>query len=556
MKWRLFAVAATAILPTLISLGYNEFSVRQTYVADVYTEALRSSRQSQFEIEQIIDEVAALLTATSTSMNVANHTASCPDVLKRLVAGTHATASVTMVGLDGRSLCTSAATPDVADYANSSAFKLAVATGSRAVGELHMDGSTRQYELPIAVPVHETDGQMVGVLVGEMLIPWLGERIRQRGVARGAALTIADRNGYIIARNPYPDRFVGTKIPDKFMYLVHADHAGTLAVMSQDGTPRIMGYQPPAAGTLGLYVSAGVSEEEAFSLVNRITASGVTAIIAGLGFGLLAAWFIGSRFIYRPIQRIVATVTAWRAGAIDARTGLTTRDGDIGAIGHALDEFIAELARARAASQRADAHRNLLMHELGHRVKNTLTISISIANQMFRNSPDERQQFSQRLAALAGAYDLLLADDWTSADMGAIIDKTLAPHLQSPEQIDADGPAIKLPSQIVLALSLVLHELATNAVKYGALSVPAGRLLLRWQRQPETPDRVELTWVEQGGPPVTPPTRQGFGSKLVTRAFQSQMHSKIAFDYARDGLKCRIEFQIPAEADDVVDFLV
>jgi two-component sensor histidine kinase len=196
------------------------------------------------------------------------------------------------------------------------------------------------------------------------------------------------------------------------------------------------------------------------------------------------------------------------------------------------------------------------MHELGHRVKNTLTISISIANQMFRNSPDERQQFSQRLAALAGAYDLLLADDWTSADMGAIIDKTLAPHLQSPEQIDADGPAIKLPSQIVLALSLVLHELATNAVKYGALSVPAGRLLLRWQRQPETPDRVELTWVEQGGPPVTPPTRQGFGSKLVTRAFQSQMHSKIAFDYARDGLKCRIEFQIPAEADDVVDFLV
>jgi nitrogen fixation/metabolism regulation signal transduction histidine kinase len=167
-----------------------------------------------------------------------------------------------------------------------------------------------------------------------------------------------------------------------------------------------------------------------------------------LVLGLAAAWLIGNRFIYKPIQRIVATVSEWRAGAIDVRTGLTTRDGDLGAIGHALDEFIAELALARAASQRAAAHRDLLMHELGHRVKNTLSISVSIANQMFRHSPDERNAFSQRLTALAGAYDLLLADDWTSADMGSVIDKTLTPHVHSANQIEATGSALKLPSQL------------------------------------------------------------------------------------------------------------
>jgi two-component sensor histidine kinase len=195
------------------------------------------------------------------------------------------------------------------------------------------------------------------------------------------------------------------------------------------------------------------------------------------------------------------------------------------------------------------------MHELGHRVKNTLSISISIANQMFRNSPDERHAFSQRLTALAGAYDLLLADDWTSADICDVVEKTLAPHITSPDQLDVSGPALKLPSQLVLALSLVLHELATNAVKYGALSTATGLLTVGWEPVPEDPNMVVMTWVELGGPPVTPPTRQGFGSKLLVRAFQSQFRSRIDFDYAVEGLKCRIEFHVPAATDEVADFL-
>ena len=556
MKWRLFAVAATAILPTLVSLGYNEFSVRQTYIANVHSEALRNSREIQFEIEQIIDGVAAVLYATSTLKVVANHEEpGCADVLKRFIADNDAIDSISMIGLDGRVLCDGESEADIGNYADKSYFKLALATKSRAVGELLKNPSTGKFELPIAVPVRDLSGQTIGVLAGDMPMAWLGDRIRQRGIAKGSALTIADREGYILARDPFPERFVGTRIPDWFMNIVRSDKAGTASIVSQDGTPRILGYQPPASGTLGLYVSAGISEEEAFSLVDRLTMSGILAIVSGLLLGLFAAWVIGGRFVYRPIQQIVETITAWRSGAIEARTRLTTRDGDIGAIGHALDDFLDEVARHRIKSERAEAHRDLLMHELGHRVKNTLSISISIANQMFRNSPDEQQAFSQRLTALAGAYDLLLADDWTSADIAAVVDKTLGPHVHSRRQIEADGPPQRLPSQLVLALSLVLHELATNAVKYGALSVETGRLIITWAPKPQAPEVIAMTWQEAGGPPVEPPTRRGFGSKLLVRAFQSQFHSRIDFDYAIDGLKCRIEFQIPTSPDEMADFL-
>jgi two-component sensor histidine kinase len=156
--------------------------------------------------------------------------------------------------------------------------------------------------------------------------------------------------------------------------------------------------------------------------------------------------------------------------------------------------------------------------------------------------------------ALAGAYDLLLADSWTAAELSAVIEKTLAPHIGTPDQLDMKGPACRLPSQLVLALSLVLHELATNAVKYGSLSVATGRIMIRWAPKSDGSDVIALSWIEVDGPPVAPPTRQGFGTKLLVRAFQSQFHSRIDLDYAVSGLECLIEFQVPAQLEDVAEF--
>lgn len=566
MRWRLFAVAATAILPPLVSLGYNEFSIRQTYVAAVYDAALRNAKQAKFEVDQIVGEVGAVLFVTSTMRVVtAPHGDACSTTFAEILNGTAALESMTLIGLDGHVLCTSRPTDGTRTFEAASWYKRTIASNTRAVGELERTAETGDFVLPVAVPVHGAGGQITAVLMAEMKMRWLDERIRERGIARDAALSVADRNGTIIARLPEPQNFIGKRFPDDLMKYVKAAKPGTAIIDSIDGSRRVLGYVPPTDHAIGLYVGVGLSAATAFAVVNNMTTSTVVAIVAGLGLGLLCAWLIGARWVVQPVRRIMTTIDAWRHGDMAARTGLAALpDGDIGAIGSALDDFMREIEEARRLTEKSAQYRELLMRELGHRVKNTLAIAVSMANQMFRHSPEDRDAFTQRLMALAGAYDLLLTENWSSATLMAVVEKTLDPHLTTPEQLQTSGPVVDLPAALVLSLSLVLHELATNAVKYGALSKDHGRLSITWTATPraataDTPADgtidVELDWIERDGPPVKPPERQGFGSKLLARAFQTEFRSNVTLDYAEDGVRARISFTIPPKGHRADDLL-
>lgn len=566
MKWRLFAVAVTAILPPLISLGYNEFSIRQTYVAAVYDAALRNAKQAKFEVDQIVGEVGAVLFVTSTMRVVtAPRGDMCAATFAEILTGTAALESMTLIGLDGRVLCTSRPGDIARTFEAASWYKRTIETNARAVGELERTVENGDFVLPVAVPVHGAGGQTIAVLMAEMKMRWLDERIRERGIARDAALSVADRNGTIIARLPDPQNFLGKRFPDDLMKYVKAAKPGTAIIDSIDGSRRVLGYVPPTDDAIGLYVGVGLSATTAFAVVNNMTTSTVVAIVSGLALGLLCAWLIGSHWVVRPVRRIMTTIDAWRHGDMAARTGLAALpDGDIGEIGAALDDFMREIEEARRLTERSAQYRELLMRELGHRVKNTLAIAVSMANQMFRHSPEERDAFTQRLMALAGAYDLLLTENWSSATLMAVVAKTVEPHLTTPEQLQTSGPVIDLPAALVLSLSLVLHELATNAVKYGSLSKDNGRLSITWSATPrpatsETPADgtldVQLNWIERDGPPVIPPERQGFGSKLLARAFQTEFRSNVTLDYAEDGVRAQICFTIPPKGHRADDLL-
>lgn len=566
MKWRLLAVAVTAILPPLISLGYNEFSIRQTYVAAVYDAALRNAKQAKFEVDQIVGEVGAVLVVTSTMRAVTGPRVDvCATTFAEILTGTPALESMTLVGLDGRVLCTTRPGDMTRTFEATSYFKRTLASNTRAVGELERTAATGDFVLPIAVPVQSGGGETTGVLMAEMKMRWLDERIRERGIARNAFLTIADRTGAIVVRLPDPQNFIGKRFPDDLMKYVKAAKPGTAIIDSIDGSRRIIGYVPPADDPIGLYIGVGIPATTAFAVVNNMTTSTVIAIAAGLALGLVCAWLIGLRSVVRPVRRILTTIDAWRHGNMAARTGLSALpDGDIGAIGSALDDFMREIEDSRRLTERSAQYRDLLMRELGHRVKNTLAITVSMANQMFRHSPEERDAFTQRIMALAGAYDLLLTENWSSAALMAVVEKTLEPHLTAPEQLQTSGPVVELPAALVLSLSLVLHELATNAVKYGALSSDCGRLSITWSATPhpatsETPADgtldIDLNWVERDGPPVKPPEQQGFGSKLLARAFQTEFRSNVALDYAEDGVRARISFAIPPKGQRVDDLL-
>jgi PAS domain S-box-containing protein len=170
----------------------------------------------------------------------------------------------------------------------------------------------------------------------------------------------------------------------------------------------------------------------------------------------------------------------------------------------------------------AEAQQRLLMQELSHRVKNSLAMVQAIASNTLRNATSlesAREAFSQRLAALARAHDLLVGGNWANAALSELVESIVGIQGQ-PERFLREGPEVMLGSKAALALTLILHELATNAVKYGSLSNAGGRVRLTWRLDEiDGEPQFRLRWQEEGGPEVAPPTRRGFGSRLIERTF-------------------------------------
>ena len=191
--------------------------------------------------------------------------------------------------------------------------------------------------------------------------------------------------------------------------------------------------------------------------------------------------------------------------------------------------------------KRGETHRDLLLQELDHRVKNTLASVQSMAVQTLHGSADPRAfyaTFEARLLALARAHTLLAQEGWQGAGLRVLIETTFAPYDdEARRRCSLSGEDIQLPSQTALALARGLHELATNAAKYGALSVPTGRVAVSWRMEG---DHLHLTWVESGGPPVKPPERRGFGSRLIEKGLALELSCEVGLDFDPAGLRCTI----------------
>ena len=189
----------------------------------------------------------------------------------------------------------------------------------------------------------------------------------------------------------------------------------------------------------------------------------------------------------------------------------------------------------------AEQHQRLLINELNHRVKNTLAIVQGIAWQSLRSNgmaSGPVEAFEGRLLALAAAHDVLTRQSWESASIGSIVAGAVAPHHAADGRLTVEGPAVDLEPKTAVALGLAMHELATNAVKYGALSGPVGQVEVRW-----TADggRLLLTWRESGGPPVTPPARRGFGARLLEQGLAEELRGSVRLEFRPEGVLCAVE---------------
>jgi two-component sensor histidine kinase/GAF domain-containing protein len=204
------------------------------------------------------------------------------------------------------------------------------------------------------------------------------------------------------------------------------------------------------------------------------------------------------------------------------------------------------------ARKEAEGHLSLVINELNHRVKNNLAMTQAIAAQTFRNCEDaERAQadFEARIMALAQANDLLTGERWVGASLRGVVEQALQAHARPDgRRLAVEGPEVELTPKTALSLSLALHELATNAVKYGAWSIPEGRVTVEWTtRSADDGPRLHLEWRESGGPRVEPPRRRGFGSRLIERGLAAEMGGTVQLQFHPEGLACVVDAPLRPE---------
>lgn len=214
-------------------------------------------------------------------------------------------------------------------------------------------------------------------------------------------------------------------------------------------------------------------------------------------------------------------------------------DGDVSFEGDTPVRLVGT-ARDITELKAAEAHRRLLLEELNHRVKNSLATVKAIASQTLRGTPTPAAvaAFEARLFALARAHDTLIREEWTSARLRDVVDQALAPHVdQRDQRISMDGPDAMLDPRTALALTMCLHELATNALKYGALSGDSGQVSVTWTIEQRI---LTLRWRESGGPAVTPPRQRGFGSRLIDRVLSADPNGKAELSFDERGVICTV----------------
>jgi two-component sensor histidine kinase len=307
--------------------------------------------------------------------------------------------------------------------------------------------------------------------------------IEKQRPSRDWTISIFDGDGINLARVPNPEATIGKLASSRLYAEMLRKSEATLPTVSLEGVPLITTFA--RSSLTGWTVAAGVAESSLVGPLWRNLA--ITSVIGG------ALLLIGLAFAVR-----MATTIA-----------------------------------------RGEMLHDLLIEELNHRVKNTLAILQSIATQTFRSATKaERDKFDGRLGALAEAHNLLSREKWQGSDLQDVVSRVLQPYLlNAPERVRMFGPKVPLSPRLAVVLSMIVHEIATNAAKYGALSNDSGTATLDWEVITENDKpKLRMIWTEAGGPPVTAPVQRGFGSRLIERSARDQLGGDATVDFLPRGV--------------------
>jgi two-component sensor histidine kinase len=400
---------------------------------------------------------------------------------------------------DGRQLFSSA-TPDTASLPprnNREIVEKVFATRSPQYSNLFVGAAKKRPIVTVEVPVLR-DGEVLYDISFSPPVEIFQAIIEKQRPSQNWTISIFDGEGVNLARVPNPQDTVGKRASPSLYAEMFRKPEATLQTVSLEGVPLITTFA--RSSLTGWTVAAGVAEG---SLVG-------------------------------PLWRNLAITSA--IGGVLLLTGLA---------------FAVRMATTIA---RGETLHDLLIEELNHRVKNTLAILQAIAVQSFRSaSKTEREKFEGRIGALAEAHNLLSKEKWQGSELHDVVNRVLQPYLLSnPERVRMFGPKVPLSPRLAVVLSMIVHEIATNAAKYGALSNDTGTVALDWEIIADNAGpKLRMIWAEAGGPHVTAPVQRGFGSRLIERSARDQLGGEATVDFLPRGVVYTVVCALEGESWDV-----
>lgn len=547
LRSKLLALSVVALAPGFLALAWTQTEVARLRRAEIRDQTAAAALTAATELERITSGVQAVLTTLFHAPGIrAMETARCNAFLQALKPDLPHLATINVHDETGAFRCGSRAEPQSANARN--LLKSALWRPGPQVGGYSIDPTSGRPILPIALAMRNPGQPAFGVIVAELDVDWLGRAIEARGIPAGASLTVADSGGVIVASSPAPSSDVGQLLSGRHQALLKAQAPGVEDAPARDGARRILAFVPGDSSSHGLYVAAALSWRANQDVVAQARWTGAMLAVAAALATLGATWVAGDWLFVRPLRRVTLLLRRWRAGDTSARTFYSPVMGEIGQLGAELDRMMDQIARA-------DSERDLLSRELVHRVKNTLATVSSIASASMNRDAPAREllpDFTSRIAALARTHDILTARHWRDASLTTLLRAELEPL--APDQarrVTLEGPPVLLPARDASGLVMIVHELCTNALKYGALSTSDGQVEIAWSVRVEAPTALVLQWRERNGPPVKTPdrTRLGFGARLIARALGDSGTAVLNFDPA--GIVCRIDIglaPLPAAA--------
>jgi two-component sensor histidine kinase len=384
---------------------------------------------------------------------------------------------------DGRMLFSSlsADAPNLPMRNNREIVERVFSTGRPQYSGLFIGAAKKAQIVTVEVPVFR-EGKVIYDISFAPPVEMFQHILESQRPSTDWTLSMLDAEGYVFARAPNPQETFGKRATESILKPMLQKSEAVQPTTSLDGVQLMSGFMhSPLTGWI---VAAGISESS------------------------LAA----------PLWRNLAIASV--IGAILLTIGL----------GFAL--------RMATTIARGEMLHDLLIEELNHRVKNTLAILQAIAVQTFRGATRaEREKFEGRLGALAEAHNLLSREKWQGSELSEVISRVLQPYvLNNPERVKMFGPKVPLTPRLAVVLSMIVHEIATNAAKYGALSNDNGTVALDWEILDEMPQKLRMIWTEAGGPPVVAPVQRGFGSRLIERSARDQLGGEATVDFLPRGV--------------------